>query len=343
MMPSSPPKLEDFLGGGNGNGGGQETATYYSHQQGQEEASRDYHQYQHHQLVPYNFQPLTEVEMLQEDAAPIDAAMAAAKNFLLTSYGACYSNGEMHPLSLSMMSPGSQSSSCVSAAPQLQHHQMAAAAAAAQGRRNGGGEQGVGRKRGTGKGGQKQPVHRKSMDTFGQRTSRYRGVTRLDAHQDFLLFTLSSLVVFVSSVGFVRAKVLKASPRRRLVVQAKKNAGRPWSPYHNSSKVREGGREKGEEEEKQLPASSGVDPTDSSHLESVRKGGRRERKGRLPCWLWRLAPIQQVAAHLENLREGEGRGRGGGSFLLAPVREGEGGRGRGRGRGGRGAEGSRRQ
>jgi len=180
-----------------------------------------------------------------------------------------------------------------------------------------------------------------SIDMIGQRISRYRGITRLDAHQDFLLFTLSSLVVFVSSVGFVRAKVLKASPRRRLVVQAKKNAGRPWSPYHNSSKVREGGREKGEEEEKQLPASSGVDPTDSSHLESVRKGGRRERKGRLPCWLWRLAPIQQVAAHLENLREEEGRGRGGGSFLLAPVREGEG--GRGRGRGGRGAEGSRRR
>ena len=203
MMPPSPPKLEDFLGGGNGNGGGQETATYYSHQQqGQEEASRDYHQYQHHQLDPYNFQPLTGAEMLQEDAAPIDdvEAMAAAKNFLMTSYGACYSNGETHPLSLSMMSPGSQSSSCVSAAPQqqLQHHQMAAA----QGRSNGGGEQGVGRKRGSGKGGQKQPVHRKSIDTFGQRTSRYRGVTRLDAHEDF---TLSSLVAFVSSVGFVRA------------------------------------------------------------------------------------------------------------------------------------------
>ncbi|OEL26918.1 AP2-like ethylene-responsive transcription factor ANT [Dichanthelium oligosanthes] len=184
MMPSSPPKLEDFLGGGNG--GGQEAATYYSHQQGQEEeASRDYHQYQHHQFVPYNFQPLTEAEMLQEDAAPMDEAMAAAKNYLLTSYGACYSNGEMHPLSLSMMSPGSQSSSCVSAAPQQQppQHQMAAvaaaaSAAAAQGRSNGGGEQCVGKKRGTGKGGHKQPVHRKSIETFGQRTSRYRGVTR---------------------------------------------------------------------------------------------------------------------------------------------------------------------
>nr|CAB3501515.1 unnamed protein product [Digitaria exilis] len=171
MMPVSQPKLEDFLGGGNG--GGQETATYYSDQQGQEEeASRDYHQYQHHQLIPYIFQPMTEAEMLQEGAAPMDDAMA--KNFLLTSYGACYSNGEMHPLSLSMTSPGSQSSSCVSAAPQQQHHQMAAvaaaaSAAAAQGRSNGGGggEQCVGRKRGTGKGGQKQP-----------RTSRYRGVTR---------------------------------------------------------------------------------------------------------------------------------------------------------------------
>ncbi|KAF8673829.1 hypothetical protein HU200_048588 [Digitaria exilis] len=181
MMPVSQPKLEDFLGGGNG--GVQETATYYSHQQGQEEeASRDYHQYQHHQLIPYIFHPMTEAEMLQEDAAPMDDAMA--KNFLMTSYGACYSNGEMHPLSLSMTSPGSQSSSCVSAAPQQQHHQMAAvaaaaSAAAAQGRSNGGGgEQCVGRKRGTGKGGQKQPVHRKSIDTFGQRTSRYRGVTR---------------------------------------------------------------------------------------------------------------------------------------------------------------------
>ncbi|CAL4913385.1 unnamed protein product [Urochloa decumbens] len=170
MMPSSQPKLEDFLGGGNG--GGQEMATYYSHQQVQEEeASGDYHQYQHQQLVPYNFQPLMEAEMLQEESAPMDEA----KNYLLTSYGACYSNGEMHPLSLSMMSPGSQSSSCVSAAPQQQNQVVAvAAAAAAQERSNGG----VGRKRGTGKGGQKQPVHRKSIDTFGQRTSRYRGVTR---------------------------------------------------------------------------------------------------------------------------------------------------------------------
>ncbi|RRT70050.1 hypothetical protein B296_00035920 [Ensete ventricosum] len=42
------------------------------------------------------------------------------------------------------------------------------------------------KKRGAGKGGQKQPVHRKSIDTFGQRTSQYRGVTR--SLQIFLLF-----------------------------------------------------------------------------------------------------------------------------------------------------------
>ncbi|KAL6867421.1 hypothetical protein ACP4OV_015445 [Aristida adscensionis] len=183
MMASSSPKLEDFLGGGNG--GGHDTATYYSHQEEQdEEAGRSYqYQQQHQHLVPYNFQPMTEAEMLQEAAAPMEEAMAAAKNFLVTSYGACYSNVEMQPLSLSMMSPaGSQSSSCVVSAA-LQQHQMAAVAAAAsataaQGRSNGGGEgQCVGRKRGTGKGGHKQPVHRKSIDTFGQRTSQYRGVT----------------------------------------------------------------------------------------------------------------------------------------------------------------------
>ncbi|GJN08571.1 hypothetical protein PR202_ga26509 [Eleusine coracana subsp. coracana] len=178
MMASSSPKLEDFLGGGNGSG--HDTVTYYSQQDGQEEDDGS-KSYQYHQVVSYNFQPLTEAEMLQEAAAPTEEAMAAAKTFLITNYGACYSNGEMQPLSLSMMSPGSQSSGCVSAPPP--QHQVtalaaAASAAAAQVRSNGGGEQCVGKKRGTGKGGNKQPVHRKSIDTFGQRTSQYRGVTR---------------------------------------------------------------------------------------------------------------------------------------------------------------------
>ncbi|XP_020210924.1 AP2-like ethylene-responsive transcription factor ANT [Cajanus cajan] len=66
--------------------------------------------------------------------------------------------GELQSLSLSM-SPGSQSS-CVTAPSGTDSVAVDA------------------KKRGHGKMGQKQPVHRKSIDTFGQRTSQYRGVTR---------------------------------------------------------------------------------------------------------------------------------------------------------------------
>ncbi|XP_068657618.1 AP2-like ethylene-responsive transcription factor ANT [Aristolochia californica] len=68
--------------------------------------------------------------------------------------------GDLQSLSLSM-SPGSQSS-CVTAPQQLSAECVAIDT----------------KKRAGGKMGQKQPVHRKSIDTFGQRTSQYRGVTR---------------------------------------------------------------------------------------------------------------------------------------------------------------------
>ncbi|XVE55713.1 hypothetical protein DITRI_Ditri03aG0180200 [Diplodiscus trichospermus] len=70
---------------------------------------------------------------------------------------------ELQSLSLSM-SPGSQSS-CVTAPRQISPTATECVAMETK-------------KRGTGKAGQKQPVHRKSIDTFGQRTSQYRGVTR---------------------------------------------------------------------------------------------------------------------------------------------------------------------
>jgi len=74
--------------------------------------------------------------------------------------------GELQSLSLSM-SPGSQSS-CVTASRQISP--------------SGGNECVVGletkKRSGCGIVAQKQPVHRKSIDTFGQRTSQYRGVTR---------------------------------------------------------------------------------------------------------------------------------------------------------------------
>ncbi|XP_022721716.1 AP2-like ethylene-responsive transcription factor ANT [Durio zibethinus] len=71
--------------------------------------------------------------------------------------------GDLQSLSLSM-SPGSQSS-CVTASRQISPPATECAAMEIK-------------KRGSGKVGQKQPVHRKSIDTFGQRTSQYRGVTR---------------------------------------------------------------------------------------------------------------------------------------------------------------------
>ncbi|KAJ6939696.1 AP2-like ethylene-responsive transcription factor ANT [Populus alba x Populus x berolinensis] len=71
--------------------------------------------------------------------------------------------GDLQSLSLSM-SPGSQSS-CITAPRQISPTGVECAAIETK-------------KRGPAKVGQKQPVHRKSIDTFGQRTSQYRGVTR---------------------------------------------------------------------------------------------------------------------------------------------------------------------
>ncbi|KAL6983042.1 hypothetical protein U1Q18_016434 [Sarracenia purpurea var. burkii] len=72
--------------------------------------------------------------------------------------------GDLQSLTLSM-SPGSQSS-CVTAPRQISPAGTESMDA------------GETKKRGSGKVAQKQPVHRKSIDTFGQRTSQYRGVTR---------------------------------------------------------------------------------------------------------------------------------------------------------------------
>ncbi|GMH03205.1 hypothetical protein Nepgr_005044 [Nepenthes gracilis] len=70
---------------------------------------------------------------------------------------------DLQSLSLSM-SPGSQSS-CVAAPAQISASEIDCMAMET-------------RKRGPGKMVSKQPVHRKSIDTFGQRTSQYRGVTK---------------------------------------------------------------------------------------------------------------------------------------------------------------------
>ena len=106
-------------------------------------------------------------------AADEDAAAATAMaSWVQAARGAtAYATAESvqqqhlqhHPLALCMSSAGSLSS-CVTAGAEY-----GSVVAAVDG----------GRKRGGATAGQKQPVHhRKSIDTFGQRTSQYRGVTR---------------------------------------------------------------------------------------------------------------------------------------------------------------------
>ena len=86
-----------------------------------------------------------------------------------------------HPLALCMSSAGSLSS-CVTAGAEY----GSVVVAAVDG----------GRKRGGATAGQKQPVHhRKSIDTFGQRTSQYRGVTRYTRVHVISLDNPSSKVV----------------------------------------------------------------------------------------------------------------------------------------------------
>lgn len=89
--------------------------------------------------------------------------------------------GELQSLSLSM-SPGSQSS-CVTVPTQISSSGTDSVTVDAK-------------KRGSSKLGQKQPVHRKSIDTFGQRTSQYRGVTRLVlVHYFTYLYPFISIIV----------------------------------------------------------------------------------------------------------------------------------------------------
>lgn len=91
--------------------------------------------------------------------------------------------GDLQSLSLSM-SPGSQSS-CVTAPRQISPASTECVVAIET------------KKRGPTKVGQKQPVHRKSIDTFGQRTSQYRGVTRFVISTVSVTYYIFILLFFI--------------------------------------------------------------------------------------------------------------------------------------------------
>ncbi|KAL5988298.1 hypothetical protein ACLOJK_036061 [Asimina triloba] len=216
MVPSSSPKLEDFLGG----------AAMGAHHYGSSDReamalsldSMYYHQHpgsdnsRHHQALdhlhtyrqqieiqqhqpyfhPQMYQTPLEEETKQSQLAdcslqlpPMAAdGIPGLKNWVARHYSTSHAleddgsgpagamgavgYGDLQPLSLSM-STGSQSSCVTAPQPQITAGGLECVAS-------------DGKKRGSGKLGQKQPVHRKSIDTFGQRTSQYRGVTRYEAH-----------------------------------------------------------------------------------------------------------------------------------------------------------------
>ncbi|XP_077220205.1 AP2-like ethylene-responsive transcription factor ANT isoform X2 [Tasmannia lanceolata] len=192
MVPCSSPKLENFLGGatmGTHHYGDNERQSmaqnldniYYHQNTQHDEPFRQQSQVQHHHTY---FQPLQEgicsgLTGHGIHQTPIEEELGL-KNWVARHYptnhaleqkmASCFGDGggsgsvgpmgygDFHSLSLSM-SPGSQSS-CVTAP--LQISPTGTDGAALDTKKKAGGK----------------VSHRKSIDTFGQRTSQYRGVTR---------------------------------------------------------------------------------------------------------------------------------------------------------------------
>ncbi|TYI21298.1 hypothetical protein ES332_A06G029200v1 [Gossypium tomentosum] len=198
IVPTSSPKLEDFLGGVT-----METHQYGSHERETMALSLDSMYYQQNadhetnfavQTHPYYsglaLQGMYQSPSLEEEAKDGQLAdcdtMPCFKNWVARQQYSTHSSleqqmttsidddgagsvpaigcGDLQSLSLSM-SPGSHSS-CVTAQRQISPTATTECVAIET------------KKRGPGKVSQKQTVHRKSIDTFGQRTSQYRGVTR---------------------------------------------------------------------------------------------------------------------------------------------------------------------
>ncbi|ONK76054.1 uncharacterized protein A4U43_C03F23390 [Asparagus officinalis] len=182
MVQSQSPKLEDFLGCSGPNigahhqygGNDRETTTtatsasastmYYSQNQEALDLLQTQQQYFHPLQHMYHHHH-------QELGGEDDGFSSSIKNWASVG-GMGY--GDLHSLSLSM-SPGSQSSYVAATQHSVASDHSGVAAVAAEAMPL---DVVVAKKRGNGKGGQKQPVHRKSIDTFGQRTSQFRGVTR---------------------------------------------------------------------------------------------------------------------------------------------------------------------
>lgn len=169
VVTSSTPKLEDFFGGAPMSLS--LDSLYYQNTQTAHAQPQQYQEYPHPKPQPFyqNNQNAPQLPTISEND------VSEIKNWISKNYGESgghngnfpsggFGYGELQPLSLSM-SPGSQSS-CITSSQQISNNYLNECVATNM----------ETKKRGIGS--QKQIVHRKSLDTFGQRTSQYRGVTR---------------------------------------------------------------------------------------------------------------------------------------------------------------------
>lgn len=205
MALTAAPKLEDFFGGAtmathhydgcDRAGMALSLDSMYYHNNQDTNGSQDFltnSDHHHLQLQEYSHYSAFKAQEMyapppkESELPPIaDDQISVAKNYTVEQkMGVCMEDnggggsmgyGDLQSLSLSM-SPGSQSS-CVTGS---QHIPTAMADCVSL----------ENKKRGPDKGDQKQIVHRKSIDTFGQRTSQYRGVTRLDHEHNWFFFNL---------------------------------------------------------------------------------------------------------------------------------------------------------
>lgn len=156
----------------------------YYHQNSEHEALQHNHRHQQQQIQPQQYQDYSAFRRLYQTVPQEESncthlptigedEVNGMKNWISRNYqpqgGECGSvsgmgYADLQSLSLSM-SPGSQSSSCVTGSHQISPTVTDSVVMDTK-------------KRGSEKVEQKQIVHRKSLDTFGQRTSQYRGVTR---------------------------------------------------------------------------------------------------------------------------------------------------------------------
>ncbi|XP_062212543.1 AP2-like ethylene-responsive transcription factor CRL5 [Phragmites australis] len=180
VVSSASPKLEDFLGAGPSMVLSLENSSFYYGGHGNHHGHAQDHGAFLQPLQCSVIPGAVSHDVYGGHAPLVDeqsAAAAMAASWLSAGGGGGYDNSAgaimPHPLALSMSSgsgSGSGShSSCVTMQVGVHPHADAVTEYIAM----------DGSKKRGGVGGQKQPtVHRKSIDTFGQRTSQYRGVTR---------------------------------------------------------------------------------------------------------------------------------------------------------------------